>query len=126
VELGLLAGIVDAEGKVAWPLGLQIARPALETKTLRERIDGLVRVAAKQAAYGQVQPGIIDEAKQLLAELRTKFNDSRQDMPERTARDAGEFLTRLNTSLQSMQGGERPAAYDDDAGKKDRAGQKRY
>ena len=81
----MLAGIVDAEGKVAWPLGLQIARPALETKTFRERIDGLVRVAAKQAAYGQVQRGILDEAKLLLADLRKAFEGSRQDMPERTA-----------------------------------------
>lgn len=125
-EVALLAGIVDAEGKIAWPLGLQIARPALETKTLRERIDGLVRVAAKQAAYGQVQRGILDEAKQLVAELRKNFDDSRQDMPERTARDAEEFLARLNTSLQSMQAGERPAAYDDAGKKSDVAGKKKY
>jgi len=123
-EVALLAGIVDAEGKVAWPLGLQIARPALETKTLRERIDGLVRVAAKQAAYGQVQRGILGEAKQLLAELRKKFEESRQDMPERTARDADAFLTRLNTSLQAMQAGERPAAYDDAGKKNNLAGRK--
>src|SRR5688500_8965773 len=105
-EVALLAGLVDAAGKVAWPLGLQIARPALETKTLRERIDGLVRVAAKQAAYGQVQRGILDEAKQLLADLRKAFDNSRRDMPERTAQDADAFLTRLNTSLQAMQGGD--------------------
>ena len=118
-EPTLLAGMVDAEGKVAWPLGLQIVRPALETKTIRERIDGLVRVAARQAASGQHPRGVLDETKQLVGELRKAFDASRQDMPERTAQDADAFLTRLSTSLQSMQGGERPAAYDD-------AGRKKY
>ncbi|MCI0681600.1 MAG: hypothetical protein L0Y71_05820 [Gemmataceae bacterium] len=101
-EMAVLAGLVDADGKVAWPLGLQIARPALETKMLRERIEGLVRVAAKQATDGRPQRGLVDEAAQHLADLRKAFQESRADMPERTARDAEAFLTRLDTALQAM------------------------
>jgi hypothetical protein len=76
-------------------------------------------VAARQAASGQLQRGILDETKQLVGDLRKAFDASRQDMPERTAQDADAFLTRLSTSLQSMQAGDRSAPYDD-------AGRKKY
>src|SRR5439155_7902186 len=50
--LPLLAGITDAQGHVAWPLGLQILRPALETKELRQQIESSLVSAAQQAASG--------------------------------------------------------------------------
>ena len=96
---GLLAGMVDAQGQIAWPLGLQILRPAPETKALRERIDGLLRVAAQQAAQGRAPAAATNELHDAIGKLRDALAKQRDDMPERTGQDAAAFLRRLEAIL---------------------------
>ena len=93
----LLAGLVDAQGHVAWPLGLQILRPALETKDLRHRIENTLVGGA-----GRTPQATVTEAGQAVVRLRQALREQRLDMAEATQRDAAAFLDRLETALQAM------------------------
>jgi ElaB/YqjD/DUF883 family membrane-anchored ribosome-binding protein len=96
----LLAGIVDAQGHVAWPLGLQILRPALETKALRQRVESLLTSGA--AATGREAAPTVAEAGQAVMRLRQALREQRTDMAEATHRDASAFLDRIEAALQAM------------------------
>lgn len=99
---GLLAGIVDAQGNVAWPLGLQILTPALETKEMRKQLESALQGAASQAAQGRVQANVVDEASKVVAKLRQSLRDQRVGMAEATVRDAETFLNRVEEVLKGM------------------------
>lgn len=94
----LLAGLVDAQGHVAWPLGLQILRPALETKDLRQRIEGTLL----SSTGGRTPQATVTEAGQAVVGLRQALRNQRLDMAEATQRDAAAFLDRLEAALQAM------------------------
>ena len=97
---GFLTGIVDARGQLVWPLGIQILSPPLETKELRQRLEGLLQAAATQGT--RVQAGTIDDASKVVAELRRILRRQREGVPEATVRDAEAFLTRLDEALKAM------------------------
>lgn len=104
VGAAFLAGLVDERGQIAWPLGLQILPPALESKALRQRIEGLVRVAAQQTAKG-APIAVGNELSQAIAQLSVSLEKHRADMPERTGRDAAAFLVRLQSIAPAAQAG---------------------
>src|SRR5262249_49943743 len=93
----LLAGLVDAQGHVAWPLGLQILRPALETRDLRQRIENTLVSGA-----GRTPQATVTEAGQAVVRLRQALREQRLDMAEATQRDAAAFLDRLEAALQAI------------------------
>ena len=97
-----LMGIVDPQGQLTWPLGLQIVRPALETKDLRQRIEGLLNGAAQQAGTGRASKQMLDDAGQAIAQLKRLLRQQREDMPEATYGDAVSFLQRLESAVQAM------------------------
>ena len=108
--LPLLAGITDAQGHVAWPLGLQILRPALETKELRQQIESSLVGAAQQAASGgRAAEPMVAGTRQAVARLRQALRDQRVEMAEATYRDAAAFLDRIHDAIQAI--GEGKGAY---------------
>lgn len=99
---GLLTGIVDAQGQVAWPLGLQILSPPLETKEMRKQLEGALQGAASQAGQGRTQANVIDDAAKIVTQLRQALRRQQVGMAEATVRDAEAFLTRLDEALKGM------------------------
>jgi hypothetical protein len=99
----MLAGITDGQGRIAWPLGLQILRPALETKDLRQRMEDLLRGAAQYSSQGTRMPAkSLDDAGTTMKQLQQQLRDQREDMAEATYRDAAAFLRRMDDALQAM------------------------
>jgi hypothetical protein len=100
--LGLLAGIVDGQGQVAWPLGLQILSPPLETKEMRKQLESALQGAASQAGQGRVQASVVDDASKVVTRLRQLLRQQREGMAEATVRDAEAFLSRMDEALKGM------------------------
>ena len=95
---------------VAWPLGLQILRPALETKELRQQIESSLVGAAQQAASGgRAAEPMVAGTRQAVARLRQALRDQRVEMAEATYRDAAAFLDRIRDAIQAI--GEGKGAY---------------
>ena len=100
VKQGLLAGVMDEQGNLAWPLGLQILPPADKTKERRQRVENLMQQAAQQTAQGRLQATLVQDATAAIDELRTALGKRRLDMPQRTFEDASNFLRDLEALLK--------------------------
>jgi len=97
-------GVPSEDGRLKWPLGLQILRPESQTQALRQQIDALLQEAAGEAVSGHGDQRKIDEIRQatdkLYALLRTNGKD--RFFPS-TYRESERFLNQLESGLKTLQ-----------------------
>jgi hypothetical protein len=91
------SGVPADEDRPVWPLALRLL-PGREAEALRGQIDGLLQVAATQAARGRPNPAVVEELAQTTDHLRKLLHRHRQERPGLTqpAYQEGErFLDKL-------------------------------
>jgi hypothetical protein len=97
-------GVPNQDGKLSWPLGLQALLPDLEVSALRDQLDGLVQIAAKDGANGQANPQLVQQGKQAVKRLRFLLRTNGKDkFYASTYRDAARFLDNLDNGLGLLQ-----------------------
>jgi hypothetical protein len=94
-------GIPSENGGIAWPLAFRLMSP-VQRRDLREPAETQLAAAATQAAAGQANPNIVDEARLSVARLRQWLRSRRTDLAEGTYSDAARFLQRADDALDSM------------------------
>jgi plastocyanin len=101
----LAASGVPTDGSgLDWPLGLRILA-ASETDALRAQIDALFQVAALQAAFGQVNPDLLQEASHAVNRLRfllLKDKEDRFGMPLAVYEESERFLNKLKKAPRTL------------------------
>ncbi|HKB35524.1 MAG TPA: hypothetical protein VKD72_03660, partial [Gemmataceae bacterium] len=70
-------GLPNGGGRLDWPLGLRILPPGEKTVVLRNQIDALLGMAARQSAQGPVSPKLLQEASQAVNELHSLLREKR-------------------------------------------------
>lgn len=91
------SGVPTDEAGPVWPLALRFL-PGQEAQALRGQIDGLLQVAATQAARGQPNTAVVEELAQATDHLRKLLLRQRQErggLAQRTYEDAERFLDKL-------------------------------
>jgi plastocyanin len=106
------SGVPNDNGRLRWPLGLRILA-APETDDLREQIDVLFQEAARQAASGPVNSGLIQEMSDAVKKFRKlllKDKAERFRMPLAVYSESERFLDQLEHANQVLKAGlEKPA-----------------
>jgi ribosomal protein L29 len=88
-------------GGIAWPLAFRLMSPE-KRRELREPAETQLAAAVAQAAAGQVNPQLVDEARLSVARLRQWLRSRRADLAEGTYADAVRFLQRADDALDGM------------------------
>jgi hypothetical protein len=88
---------------LAWPVGLRILPPALETKPLRDRIDKLLAEAKEQSVKGRVKADLVADLRDNLAKLRKFFSKRIDDMTFTQYAESKRFLSDLDAALQVLE-----------------------
>ena len=97
-------GVPTENGRLSWPLGLQILRPESETQELRQQVNALIQVAASAALNGHRDQRTVDDIKEALAKLRSllRINGKDRYYPS-TYRESERFLTQLEKGLKVLE-----------------------
>jgi plastocyanin len=98
------AGIANEDGRVNWPLGLQIL-PAPGSDERRQQIEALLAIAALQAMHGQADSRVLDQITNTTQELRQLLKKDHRDrfsMPEKCYEEAEQFLGQLLKSTRIL------------------------
>jgi hypothetical protein len=96
-------GLPHEADALSWPLGLRILPPAAKSQALRQEVNAQVRLAAAQAATGQVRSDTVEAATNATGQLRDLLRGKKDSagMAEQTVRDAEQFLDRIDRVLRS-------------------------
>lgn len=90
--------------QLLWPLGLRIVPPALETQPLLLQTQAQILTVAREAVYGQVDAGMVQQALESVQRLRKYLKEGETKMSQSTAAEAQRFLNLLETTLQRYAG----------------------
>jgi hypothetical protein len=97
-------GLPNAGGRLAWPLGLRILPPDEKTVLLRNQIDALLGIAARQAVQGPVNPKLLQEAGKAVKELHGLLREKKLVFEASfTYNEADRFLDKLAHGLKLLQ-----------------------
>jgi hypothetical protein len=97
-------GLPNAEGQLDWPLGLRILPPDEKTVLLRNQIDALLGMAARQSTQGPVNPKLLQEAGKAVNELHGLLRDKKIAFEASyTYNEADRFLDKLSHGLKLLQ-----------------------
>jgi len=98
---GPLLGLLNAEGRLDWPLALRVLPP--ETRDLRQRIDVRAGEVQSQAAAGKVDAGLLRDASRDVEKLREILVDRADRLPvsEQAMTDAWRFIRNLRNALKT-------------------------
>ena len=97
-------GLPNGGGRLEWPLGLRILPPDERTVVLRNQIDALLGMAARQSAQGPVSPKLLQEASQAVNELHRLLREKQTAFEASfTYNEADRFLDKLAHGLKLLQ-----------------------
>jgi hypothetical protein len=101
--VGPLSGLLNAEGRLEWPLALRILPP--ETRDLRQQIDARAAEVQWQAASGQVDAGLLRDMNRDVDRLREVLADREDRLPvsDQAAAGARRFIRNLRDALKAGQ-----------------------
>jgi len=102
IAAATLFGLPAENGRVQWPLGLRILKPADETRALREQLELVLYFAATQAAEGHVNRTFIDFGLQAVRDLRQLLRPRAGAMPAFTYSEGMRFLDRAERGLTKI------------------------
>jgi hypothetical protein len=96
-------GVPQADGRLSWPLGLRILPPAPKATALRNQIDALLGMAARQSAEGRVSPNLFREAGNAVNELHGLLRTRKDAIAaSSTYNEADRFLDKLVKGLELL------------------------
>lgn len=100
---GPLAGLLNAEGGLDWPLALRILPPGLQTRDLRAQLDARAEEVRRQAASGRVDPDLLRQASRAVDRLGGILADRGDTLPVsgQATTDARQFLRDLRDALKT-------------------------
>jgi hypothetical protein len=101
---GPLAGLLNDEGKLDWPLALRILPPGPQVSQLRQQIDARAGELQREAATGQTNPGLARELSHDVDTLRSLLADRAESLPvsQQALTEARRFLHKLQDTLQTV------------------------
>jgi hypothetical protein len=102
---GPLAGLVDAQGGLDWPLALRILPPGPQVRSLRQQIDASASEVQRQTGSGQVNPALIRQMNRDLNTLNDLLADRAGALPisQQGIAEGGQFIQRLRDALSAIQ-----------------------
>ena len=102
--LDRLAGLTNAEGKLAWPLGLRVLPPAAETDPLRDKISTEVLETLDRAEDGKASRASVQQVARDINHFEALLNERAGDVPltDQAVSDARRFLRNLKERITSL------------------------
>jgi hypothetical protein len=99
-----LAGLTNAEGKLAWPLGLTVLPPAAETDPLRNKISNEVFATLDRAEDGKASRTSVQQVTRDINHLEALLNERASDVPltDQAVADARRFLHSLKDRITRL------------------------
>lgn len=99
-----LAGLTQADGSLAWPLGLRVLPPAAETDQLRRKISTEVLGTVDRAEDGKVPRSSVQQANRDIDRLEALLNERAGDVPltDQALSDARRFLRNLKERINNL------------------------
>jgi hypothetical protein len=100
----LLALANKGKPGLAWPLGLEILPPALETKALRDQIDKVSDTLLEELQAGRSSPSLVSQLKEDVDELQALMRERGDFLPvsDQAIEQASHFLHRLRAAVQDL------------------------
>jgi hypothetical protein len=97
-------GVSNEGGRISWPFELRVMGPS-EVTGLRTNLEGLLQLLATQAASGQVNPQVVDAARQAVNRLDTLLlqDKERGGFGMTSFEDSERFLRQLRDGLKRLQ-----------------------
>jgi hypothetical protein len=90
-------------GRVTWPLAFRLTNPD-QKKEMLDKLEAQLQIVATQAAAGQANPRLLDQAAQSVEKMHQWLRARRDQMADGTFRDGEAFLRKLETALKAMGG----------------------
>jgi hypothetical protein len=96
--------LINEDGQLAWPLGLRVLPPVLETEPLRKQIESEVVAAVTRADEGKPAAPSVRLATRDIDRLRQQLRERAVDVPltEHALAEAQRFLNNLKQRLKDL------------------------
>ena len=101
-----LFGLPTKDGRVRWPFGLESLTPSDESQALRDQLELVLDVVAREAAEGKVNGVLIDFGVGSVRDLRQMMKQGQGTMHPKTYAEASRFLDRAERGLTRLKGAE--------------------
>jgi hypothetical protein len=96
-------GVPNDDGRLSYPLGLQVLQPQTENLQVLDQIETLFQVLASQEPSGQINANLAKEAKVAIDRLQTMLRGRQHNMMPNVYGEAQQYLDKLRHGLEVLQ-----------------------